>query len=387
MTVSLLRSGHTAYPSLTDIQSSPALVAKSTAAPRLSSSSSSSAEPLLSILNPGDPGYLEPEWEWARETSIVYTWVNGSEAGYRAVRQRWGGPNAVGGGRDRDNDDLKFSLRTLTKFMPWHNGTIYLVSPSPPSWADLSNPRFRWVNQDELIPKEDQPTFNSNAVEQYLHLLPGLTDRFIQMNDDYMLYNPVHPSDFFTAQGGIRLFLETSVIQPHKFDTKTPPIWLGSTFHSVDILREAYGPINTNQPRYLQHAPFVYYKQAFQNMHQRFYRSFRVASAHKFRHYEDVLTPLMHHGYVVQEGSHCCGMKYEIVPLNEVQKMMKFMRWGTDTAENARRLEGIKALSPKFFNVNDEMGNDVAKATLAQTQLKDAFVSLFGNDPSPFEIL
>lgn len=25
--------------------------------------------------NPGHPAYLAPQWEWARDTSIVYTWV------------------------------------------------------------------------------------------------------------------------------------------------------------------------------------------------------------------------------------------------------------------------------------------------------------------------
>lgn len=218
-----------------------------------------------------------------------------------------------------------------------------------------------------------------------MHLIPGLTERFIQMNDDYMLYNPVHPSDFFTEEKGVRLFLETSVIRPHKFDSKNPPIWLGSTYHSVEALMDAYGPIRANEPRFLQHAPFVYYKQAFYNMHQRFYKSFRVASSHKFRHHEDVLTPLMHHGYVVQEGSHCCGMKYEVVPMEEARKMMKFMRWGLNAEENAERLKGIQALSPKFFNVNDEMGNNAEKASDAQRQLHEAFVSLFGNEPSPFE--
>ncbi len=76
---------------------------------------------------------LEPEWEWAREVSIVYTWVNGSDPEYRRARQKYGGK--VGGNRDRDNDDLRFSLRTLQRYMPWHTGKVYVVSPSRPTWA------------------------------------------------------------------------------------------------------------------------------------------------------------------------------------------------------------------------------------------------------------
>lgn len=246
--------------------------------------------------------------------------------------------------------------------------------------------RVKWIDQNDIVPLADQPTFNSNAIEQYLHLIPGLTERFIQMNDDYMLFQPVHPSDFFTKRRGIRLFLEESVIKPYRFTGKSRPIWLGSTFNSVNTLAEAYEEMAPYEPRYLQHAPFVYYKQAFINMHHRFYKQFKTASGHKFRNEMDILTPLMHHGYVTQEGSHCCGMDFEIVPTDEAKRMMKFMRWNNKPEENSRSLDFIKKLLPKFFNVNDEMGMEGASTTRAQEQLHAAFEEMFGNFTSPFEL-
>lgn len=84
---------------------------------------------------------LEPEWEWARSVSLVYTWVNGSEAEYGKLRVAAGGQ--LGGERDRDVGDLRYALRSMEMAMPWHTGTVYLLSPAGhvPNWLDQSHPR------------------------------------------------------------------------------------------------------------------------------------------------------------------------------------------------------------------------------------------------------
>lgn len=66
---------------------------------------------------------------------------NGSEPHYKAERARLGGEKAIGGDRDRDNNDLLFSLRALETNMPWHQGEIIILSPSPPSWLNTKNKR------------------------------------------------------------------------------------------------------------------------------------------------------------------------------------------------------------------------------------------------------
>ena len=49
---------------------------------------------------------------------IVYTWVDGSDPGYASKREQYGGKAAVGGARDRDSGELRFSLRSLATFLP-----------------------------------------------------------------------------------------------------------------------------------------------------------------------------------------------------------------------------------------------------------------------------
>ena len=83
--------------------------------------------------------------------------------------------------------------------MPWHKGTIYLVTPGYyPFWLDLT--RVIVINQSSLLPP-DTLVMNSNAIEQNFDRIPGLTDYFIHMNDDYMMTSPVYPWDFFFPNG------------------------------------------------------------------------------------------------------------------------------------------------------------------------------------------
>ena len=66
---------------------------------------------------------------------------------------------------------------------------------------------FQYIDQDTLLPPEDVPTFNSNLIEAYFHLIPNLTERFIVLNDDYLMAKPIHPEVFFTKNGGVKMFL------------------------------------------------------------------------------------------------------------------------------------------------------------------------------------
>jgi len=185
--------------------------------------------------------------------------------------------SSVGSGRDRDNEDLRYSLRSVTEYMPWSKGKIYIVSPSPPEWLSLNHPRIHWIQQDDIIPKDIQPTFSSNSVEPYLHLIPNLSELFIYLNDDVFINKPVHPSSFFTKDGGIKQFFEPYSIKDdaETFDknggvktseaqndgkgkAKNGNIWLKSVKNTKRAIVRAYGDENgklTRDLKFLKHAP------------------------------------------------------------------------------------------------------------------------------------
>ena len=55
----------------------------------------------------------------------------------------------VGGARDRDNGELRFSLRSLERYLPWWEGPLLIVAPpgQAPDWLEQQHERVFIVNQ------------------------------------------------------------------------------------------------------------------------------------------------------------------------------------------------------------------------------------------------
>jgi hypothetical protein len=254
-------------------------------------------------------------FEQLRRSAIVYTWVNGTERCYNARRQR-AGLSPGGSSRDKEMGELKYSLRSLLKFAPWLEGPIYIVTPGQiPDWLDLSNPRIRVIDQDDLLPKEKMalPNFDTNVIEQYLHKIPGLTDVFIHMNDDYLFVKPVAPHRFFTCDGGLKFLTEINHIR-HVTGAKTNA-WLSSVRNTIELTDKTYGGEHTYN--FLKHAPFVYSRLAFEKIHEKFGDALDNTLSHQVRNPDDLNVPLLHHVYMYEEGRHELGIPVQFNPLAE----------------------------------------------------------------------
>lgn len=152
----------------------------------------------------------------AGRIDIVYLWVNGADPvwqrkRHRAYAARMGNNDAelaVFGnvaGRYRDNSELLYNLRALELFFPDH-GHVYLVTDGQtPAWLQLSS-RISVVDHRQLLPPGSPEVFDSGHIESYLHHIPGLSERFIYLNDDVFFGQKVSPSWWF--QDRMKVFLE-----------------------------------------------------------------------------------------------------------------------------------------------------------------------------------
>ena len=235
---------------------------------------------------------------------IVYTWVDGAELNYlfkKMNRMGYTGGvewNPSPGGkslydvieqgmpadsRDRDSGELKASVRSVIKYLPWHTGRIVLVSPGHiPWWLDplsvflsssspamhqhdmdavkeknrfqkhrhimnnirellskrlhrgtpnsttssghssqIPSKRFTIVHQDAVVPYGRRLVFNTNGVEPFIYRLPMLTSVFIQFNDDYMVARETTIRTFLNEFGGPNLLLEPNVIAGGRLQSDT----------------------------------------------------------------------------------------------------------------------------------------------------------------------
>lgn len=99
--------------------------------------------------------------------------------------------------RYRDWGTLKYLFRGIATHMPFIRTIHLLVSRESqvPEWVNRSTVHV--TLHEEIIPPEHLPTFNSTAIEMFMHKVPGLDERFIYFNDDMFPVLPCAEEDFF----------------------------------------------------------------------------------------------------------------------------------------------------------------------------------------------
>lgn len=140
------------------------------------------------------------------EIDIVYLWVDGNDPVWQAKRNAFiGGTDESSPinckGRYANNDELKYSLRSIEMYAPWIRKIFIVTDNQIPEWLDTLNPKIQIVDHKEFMPEESLPCFNSNIIEHYLYRISGLSEFFLLANDDTFINQKVTPNSFYTSDG------------------------------------------------------------------------------------------------------------------------------------------------------------------------------------------
>jgi len=145
---------------------------------------------------------------YSRKIDLVYLWVNGNDEEWRAQKKYWAeqcgvNPDDVESQayRYKDNQELRYSLRSAQKFAPWINKIFIITNGQVPEWLDTSHPKIKIIPHEQIMPKSALPTFNAGAIETCLANIPELSEFFLFANDDFFFGSPLKPDYFFDAEG------------------------------------------------------------------------------------------------------------------------------------------------------------------------------------------
>ena len=134
---------------------------------------------------------------------MVYLWCDGKDPEFlqrkAAFSEETVGADeeAVSKKRFFDNEELKYSLRSLEKYAPWIRHVFIVTDRQKPAWLNTENPRVTIVDHSEIMPKELIPCFNSSVIERYIGFIPGLSEHFLYGNDDMFFGRKVSKGFFF----------------------------------------------------------------------------------------------------------------------------------------------------------------------------------------------
>ncbi len=258
----------------------------------------------------------------------VITWVDGDDPRHRAKRLQYGGQEL------RENEDIAGSTRfsnlgeiyhciaSLNRFAPWLH-KIYIVTdeqdPQVDTFLDKHFPGrhipVEVIDHKVIFRGYEQylPTFNSIAIETMTWRIPGLSEHFIEFNDDLLLASPVSPEDFFLPDGSSVCYATwcsmlwtklTRLLKPQKNGQKRVT-FKGSMYNAAVIANRHFSFLK------LAHTPKALRKSSYEQYFSVHPDHMLKNIGHRFRHAEQFTSQELQYLLLESEG------KVQIQPVDE----------------------------------------------------------------------
>lgn len=309
------------------------------------------------------------------EIDIVYLWVDGSDPAWRARHNAAVGKteddSAVNcDGRFADNDELRYSLRSVELYAPWIRNIFIVTDRQVPRWLDTSNPKVKIVDHTEILPEEYLPTFNSCVLEHSLYKIPGLADHFLYANDDTFINRPVKPSDFFTPEGfpivrlNRRPFRRLTLWFKNKIAGKPLSNYNRTIHNSAMLVKSHYGKYPGGKPH---HNIDAYCRKDYEQTFETFRETIQPTLYNHVRGFDDIQRIL-----------------YSYVPLMEKRAGRQYVSRSTSFhfhIDNPTHYSKLEKAKPMLFCLNDSQ-----YATDEDRRRVTAFLESRFPTPSSFEL-
>jgi len=295
---------------------------------------------------------------------LVYLWVDGNDENWRQKKKNWEQQikgidfQANNTGRFVDNEELRYSLRSVEKFAPWINQIYIVTDEQIPKWLDLSNPKVKIIFHKDIIPKENLPLFNSEAIESYLGNIPGLSEHFLYGCDDYYFGKRVYKSFFYMPDGRPIIKL-ISQINPKHIETS---MYARSVLKMQQIIKNIF---NKYYPYAPHHNIDAYKKSDFNECIKFFDKDFSVTRSHKFRNEGDIQRVVISYYTLAKNQS--------VLKLNNKRTKKKKYDSVVFSMNNKKIYERFRKIRPFLFCTNDGEGITNLDRLRTKIFLEDTF--------------
>ena len=304
----------------------------------------------------------------------VYLWVDDADPAWRARRDR--ALLALGLGTDhesaldarfRQHDELRYSLRSLSMFAPWIRQVHLVTDGQVPSWLDETSARISVHDHQELFAGHGLlPTFNSHAISARLHHLPGLSERFLYLNDDFFFGRRTGAELWFDGNGQPRCYYTRTTADPDDLAGDSP--LAQARIHTFDLVEQLTGKVRR---RNLQHGPYAMARDILLDLERELPDDFARTWRSQLRAAGDLVVERLHsqvgHGWGRVVDSQGLAYRYVNVGLPEARAQMR---------------ELLRSRSADTFCINDAEGPVPPDDRTAAIQ---EFLEAYYPTPSEFE--
>lgn len=307
------------------------------------------------------------------EIDIVYTWVNSSDKAFQEKRARFAKEETgkdlayrIGESRFKDNNELKYSLRSIERYLPFIRKVFIVHTGAAPNWLKSGCEDLIFVAQEDIIPPQYAPSFQSDVIESFLYKIPDLSEYYIYSNDDVFFCSPHKENDLFDSDGRARVGItprlagegkkasstfritERNAAQSLKRHLKNIPTPITVSYKWLPIpirclLKECL-PFNT-----IAHVAQPFRKSIWQEFHKVFSEEINTICKHRFRANDGFTINFMAHYYALSIGKAVFDLQTHNDYLGRSDTL--------ERKEEFRRLIFENAEQIKRFCLNDEVVN------------------------------
>ncbi|WP_328430811.1 stealth family protein [Streptomyces sp. NBC_00453] len=306
---------------------------------------------------------------------VVFTWVDGDEPtmvakrrAYHALLDDGIAPRETGASRYTSHDELRYALRSLEMYAGFVRH-VYLVTDSQvPAWLNRDATGLTVVDHQDILPADALPVFNSHAIESRLHHIPGLSERYLYVNDDVFVNRPVRAEHFFHGNGIARIPLSPLKLglgAPHPLE----PAPNSAGKNAREVIRRFHGRHITHKSLHTPHPQLL---SVMREMESLGIEELERTAYSRFRSTSDVApASTLHHHWAIATG--------RAVPADY---RFRYVQLGTP--DMGRRLARLAAGEDiDFFCLNDVDTSPAAREA-AQAAIHDFLERKFPF-PSRFE--
>ena len=323
---------------------------------------------------------------------MVYLWCNGNDPAFKKRKNQFLNQNnnlcdeeLSGDKRFFDNEELRYSLRSLEKNAPWINH-IYIVSDRQiPKWLNTNYSKVSIIDHSQIMPKKLIPCFNSNVIEYFITNIPNLAEKFLYGNDDMFFGGELRPSDFFINNQPI---VRVKLVNKYR-TVKDAEYYFKQYFPSDKAVLNAYELLikkfnkNKNENFYIYHHNIdAYTKSCCNLLKNEFKTDLEKTYSNRFRADNDISRIIFNMGSVYKN---LAKLKIVTDPKPWRRSLHKIfpVNWESylDNDSSKKLEKELLKFNPKFFCINS--GSDCSYEQ--KSKIKNLLETLFPV-PSKFEI-
>jgi len=266
---------------------------------------------------------------------FVLPWVDSSDPDWQKDRVAYSGEYNTEDRhtqtRFRDMHTLKYVLRSIEKYCPWYHRIYIITTGHYPEWLDISHHRIKLITHNELfLDQSALPVFNSNAIEMNLVNIKNLSENFIYLNDDSIIWNPIAIDRFF-KKGKVVDFFHHAYLPRNKFYEiiRGKDIWINALNNNITLLNNTSNLNKMDKQQYYHHSyslkqkisnflqkniykklfwinhwhhPQPYQKGTLKDVYHNYSKEMLATSKHKFRSSRDI-TPYLYRYWHLMTGN------------------------------------------------------------------------------------